>query len=230
MECKLAAQAGVIPAAELALIRCISGYRGGEAEHVNEQRPVTRTGAKKAKPVSLTKEQAAALRAQPETPQGRRDALLIALFLDPGLRCGEVAGLTVENVNLGEGLLTVYRPKVSKTQTHALTNRLLRALLAYMTNDALTTGPLLRVSSKSGQLAGAGMGVRAITGRVCELSERIGVMGLSAHDLRHYWATRAARNGTPLDRLQDTGGWNSPAMPMWYVESAKISNEGVRLD
>ena len=221
---------GAIPAGELALIRGISGYRGGEAEHVNERRRVTRTGAKKAEPVRLTKEQAAALRAQPDTPQGRWDALLILLFLDLGRRCGEVAGLTVENVNPAEGLLTVYRPKVNKTQTHAPTNGLLRALLAYMTNDAPATGPLLRASSKSGQLAGAGLSERAITGRVRELGERIGVKGLSAHDLRHCWATRAARNGTPLGRLQDAGGWNSPAMPMRYVESAKIANEGVRLD
>ena len=55
------------------------------------------------------------------------------------------------------------------------------------------------------------------------------VEGLSAHDLRHTWATRAARNGTPIDRLQDAGGWNSPAMPLRYVEAAKVANEGVRV-
>ena len=36
-----------------------------------------------------------------------------------------------------------------------------------------------------------------------------GIEGLNAHDLRHTWATCAARNGTPIDRLQDAGGWNS---------------------
>ncbi|MBC8492724.1 MAG: site-specific integrase, partial [Chloroflexi bacterium] len=51
----------------------------------------------------------------------------------------------------------------------------------------------------------------------------------SAHDCRHYWATQAARSGTPIDRLQDAGGWSSPAMPLRYVEAAKIANEGVRL-
>jgi integrase len=51
-------------------------------------------------------------------------------------------------------------------------------------------------------------------------------MGLGTYDLRQTWATRAARNGTPIDRLQDAGGWNSPAMPLRYVEAAKIANEG----
>ena len=57
----------------------------------------------------------------------------------------------------------------------------------------------------------------------------MGLDGLSAHDLRHYWATRAAHNGTPLDELQDAGGWASPAMLLRYVEVAKIANEGVCL-
>jgi site-specific recombinase XerC len=43
----------------------------------------------------LTREQADALKDQPDTPQGRRDAVLIGLMLDLGLRCGEAAGLTV---------------------------------------------------------------------------------------------------------------------------------------
>jgi len=57
----------------------------------------------------------------------------------------------------------------------------------------------------------------------------ISVHGLSARDCRHHWATQAARNGTPIDRLQDAGGWASPAMPLRYVEAARIANEGVRL-
>ena len=57
----------------------------------------------------------------------------------------------------------------------------------------------------------AGMTARALTARVRDLGAAVGLVGLSAHDLRHYWATRAARSGTPLDRLQDAGGWASPA-------------------
>jgi integrase len=73
------------------------------------------------------------------------------------------------------------------------------------------------------------MTARALTACVRDLGAAVGLVGLSAHDLRHYWATRAARNGTPLDRLQDAGGWSSPAMPLRYVEAAKIANQGVLL-
>jgi integrase len=69
----------------------------------------------------------------------------------------------------------------------------------------------------------------AITKRVNKPGEKIGVMGLSAHDGRHSWATRAARNKTDAFALQGAGGWNSLAMPRRYVEAAKIANEGVNL-
>ncbi len=80
-----------------------------------------------------------------------------------------------------------------------------------------------------GELQG-GMVARSITIRVGFLGNQIGVEGLSAHDCRHYWATQAARSGTPVDRLMDAGGWSSPAMPLRYIEAAKIANEGVRLE
>jgi integrase len=72
------------------------------------------------------------------------------------------------------------------------------------------------------------MSTRRLTGRVTFLGERAGVLGLSAHDLRHSWATRKARGGTPLDRLMDAGGWSSLAMPAHYIERARIANEGVK--
>lgn len=230
---KLAAKAGTISAQELALIRSVAGYARNERKRINERRDLagleTRQGYKKRDPIVLTKEQADALKAQPDTPQGRRDAVLIRLMLDLGLRCGEVAGLTVTDVDPKRGELTFYREKVDKVQTHRLVNGLHAAMTAYLENDAAAIGPLLRASRKSGELTHAGMSKRAITDRVRALGAEIGIEGLSAHDLRHTWATLAARNGTPLDRLQDAGGWASLAMPSRYIEAAKVSNQGVNL-
>lgn len=238
---RLALKAGALNSTEYALIATVKGYSHKETKRVDEQRQAadlaTRKGAKKAAAVSITPEQAAQLMARPETAQARRDALLMALLLEHGLRVGEVAGLAVTDFDLKAGELRFYRPKVDKTQTHRLTPKTLKAARAYFEQDAPAVGNLWRASASkregrqaAGTLTGQGMTERALTKRVMTLGQAIGINGLSAHDCRHYWATRAARNNTPVDRLQDAGGWNSPAMPLRYVEAAKVANEGVRLE
>ena len=144
--------------------------------------------------------------------------------------------LEVKDFDLKAGVLTFYRPKVDKLQVHKLSPRTLKAAKAYFSNDAPKRGVIWRASAskrdgkkKAGTLIGQGATERGLTKRVRTLGEVIGLKSLSAHDCRYYWATQAARNGTPVDRLQDAGGWNSPAMPLRYVEKAKIANQGVIL-
>ncbi len=227
---RLAFQAGALSAEEYALIRSVKGYSIKESRRLDERRaPQTRRGLKKASPVRITAEQAVTLKSQPNTPQGRRDALLMSLLLDHGLRVGEVAGLLVENLDLEAGLLRFFRPKVGKQQTHRLSDDALRIARACASfGDLPASGKLLRCSHKDGKLAKTGMTERAITLRVRTLGADKGVFGLSAHDCRHYWASSAARHGTDPFALQEAGGWSSLAMPRRYVEERKIANDGVK--
>lgn len=232
---RLAAKAGVIPAEELQLIRVVSGYGSQEGKRVDERRPVSRVGHKKAAPVRLTPAQAKMLKNQPDTPQGRRDALLMCLLLDHGLRVGEVVRLETADFDLERGELHFYRPKVDMAQTHELTGDTWRAAKAYFGFDAPQKGRVLLGSRKNGKLTGKPLSVRAIKKRVAYLGRSqlaIGDAGdtdLSPHDCRHYWATDAARNGTDPFRLQEAGGWASLAMPRRYIEAAEVANKGVKL-
>lgn len=253
---RLALKAGALSGTDYALIRAVQGYSRKEGKRLDAARDEagittrreTRTGKptnkgeprktnKKAAAVLLTPEQAAALKAQPDTPQGRRDALLMALLLEHGLRVGEVAGLNVGDFDLKAGTITFYRPKVDRMQMHELTPDTLKAARAYFEHDAPGLGCVWFASAskrngkaKAGLLTVQGMSERAITKRVGSLGSAVGVEGLSAHDCRHYWATQAARSGTALDRLMDAGGWNSLAMPARYIEAAKVANQGVKLE
>jgi integrase len=240
---RLAFQAGAVSAEAYALIRAVQGYSQREKRRLDQQRPHQRVGLKKAAPVSISPEQARLLKtAHEETPQGRRDALMMCLLLDHGLRVGELAGLPASSLDADAGLLRFFRPKVNKTQTHRLSRDALAAAHAYLpflagqpeVNTApvpvQAPAPLLRASLKNGQLGKAGMTERAITQRVNLLGRRIGLTGLSAHDCRHYWATAAARSGTDPFSLQQAGGWSSLAMPRRYVEDDAIANKGLRLD
>jgi integrase len=232
---KLAAKAGVIPAEELQLIRVVSGYGKQEGKRVDERRPVTRIGHKKEAPVRLTPTQARTLKSQPDTPQGRRDALLMCLLLDHSLRVGEVVRLEAADFDLERGELRFYRPKVDIVQTHQLTSDTWRTARAYFRLDAPKSGRILLGSRKNGRLTKKPLSIRAIKKRVASLCrtqlniENDEDAELSPHDCRHYWATDAARNGTDPFRLQEAGGWSSLAMPRRYVEAAEVANKGVKL-
>jgi integrase len=228
---RLAAKAGALDRQELAMIASVDGYSRKDAQRVDDHRKAgglpTRIGNKKATATPLSEGLVNALRERPDTPQGRRDAAILALALDLGLRVGELAALTVDNVEGAE--LHFYRSKVGKWQRHSLAvNGCLAVVRAYLENDAPSEGPLLRSSVKGGALGKPGMTTRAITARVRSIGAGLGI-DLSAHDLRHSWATRAKQAGTQDTALTEAGGWASGAMVRRYGEAARIANEGVRL-
>lgn len=228
---RLAAQAGALTPDELRMIETVRGYKRSEGVRIDKARKTTRRGTKKAVWIELKPRQVDQLKAQPETPQGRRDAVMIGLMLSLGFRVGEVAALRVSDVDIERGLIKVYRSKVDKHQTHQLTNGLLAALRAYMAIDAGRADELLLKSSvKGGKLTRSGMTRFGIQKRIQQLGAEIGVDNLSPHDLRHMWTTNAARKGTPIDRLMDAGGWASPAMPLAYIQREAIANSGVMSD
>lgn len=224
----LAAKAGYIREDEAVKAHFVKGYSYKQGLNVDERREVKRKGEKKARPITLTKEQMELLKKHSDTPQGRRDALLMCLLLDHGLRCGEVADLTRANIQLTSGILTFFREKTKEQDKHKLTSDTLVALMKYF-EVYQPTGKLLAGSHKSGKLMGE-MSRRAITKRVQVLGEEIlGIDNLSAHDCRHAWVEAAIRGGTNIKTLQQAGGWSSPTMPLRYATKAEISNEGVKL-
>lgn len=226
---KLAARAGYIQPDEAVKAHFVKGYSYKQGLNVDERRETNRKeGSKKAQPRALVKEQIDLLKKHPDTPQGRRDTLLMCLLLDHGLRCGEVADLTRANIQLSSGILTFHREKTKEEDKHKLTSDTLVALMRYF-EVYQPIGKLLSGSHKSGQVMGE-MSRRAITKRVQVLGkELLGIENLSAHDCRHAWVEAAIRGGTDIKTLQQAGGWSSPAMPLRYATKAEISNEGVKL-
>ncbi len=226
---RLAAKAGVIPAAEHALIREVQGYGATEGKRVDERRRKQRVGHKKEEALVLTAEQARLLKARhASTPQGIRDRLMICLLLDLGLRASELAALRVEDF-AQLGYVTVYRQKTDSVDRMELSADIQKALAVYAPYQR-KEGLLLRGSRKNEELTEQNMSVRAIGGRVKLLGRDIlGLWELSPHDLRHTWATRAARNSDPFT-LRDAGGWKNMQTPSRYVARSKIVNEGIHLD
>jgi integrase len=226
---RLAAKAGAVSPEEHALIREVRGYGSTEGKRVNTARGKARIGYKKEDAIVLAAKQARRLKTEhPPTPQGIRDRLLICLLLDLGLRASEVSALKVEDFT-DDGYVTIYRQKTDTIDQMAISEDIM-AVLAEYHRYMRKSGELLRGSRKNGKLTDHIMSVRAIGARVKILGRDIlGIWELSPHDLRHTWATQAAKESNPFV-LRDAGGWTNMQTPSRYVEKAKVVNKGIRLD
>jgi integrase len=233
----LANQAGVIPDGEILRLQRLRGFSRKEAIDTDEKRKKqglgTRRGAKKAQATPITEEQARELcKVRRGTPQARRDALMMCLLLDHGLRVSEASLLMVENIDLQARQITFYRPKTGRTSRHNLRGRAWQILVEYLNKDNhAQSGPLILASCKTGALVtGKGMTTRSIQERVAQLGQRLGIENLSPHDCRHYGATQAGNDpNVSLAALMAWGDWDSPQSAARYINRGQADNDGVSL-
>lgn len=232
----LAQDAGVISFEEMALIqKKVKTIDRKGAMHIDQARDIKRIGKKKEHAVLLTTEQVERLFAAcPATPQGARDSFLLTLLFRYGLRCGEVAGLTLVNYQRRTGVLTFYRPKTDDYNTLHLELEDRARVDRYYDqcmpeSEAINPARCVVMGGNNkGQIFGT-MGERSITGRVNTLGKRIlGVENLSGHDGRHYSATEAVAGGTDIFTLMGIYNWTSTQTPTKYVDAAKVSNQNMK--
>ncbi len=171
------------------------------------------------KPVPvLSEEQIRALLAtcRGKALEDRRDDALIRVFLDTGARLAEVAGLTLDDVDLEQGALVVLgkgrRPRVLQ--------------LGDKTCQALDRYFRMRVRHAQAKAAGVWLGpkgpltpsgVRQVLQR---RGRQAGIEGLHPHQLRHTFAHSWLSEGGSETGLMRLAGWKSRAMLNRYGASA----------
>lgn len=129
------------------------------------------------------------------TALGRRDLAILTLLARLGLRAGEVAGLSLDDVDWHHGELVI-RGKGSRRDRLPLPVDVGEALVAYLSAgrpQAQSRALVLRVHAPIGPMGASN--VTRIVGRACE---RAGVPKAGAHRLRHSAATAMLRAGAPL--------------------------------
>lgn len=232
----MANQAGIIPDGEILRLQALKGYSQKEAHDADGKRAkdgiATRRGNKKIKPTAITSEQAQELcQIRKETPQARRDALIMCLLLDHGLRVSEIADLRLEDIDRTAKQMKFYRRKTGKTSLHNLRGRAWAIMAEYLTKDnTAQSGPLILASCKTGALLQKGMTTRAIGQRVAQLGQGIGIENLSPHDGRHHGATMAGNDpNVSLAGLMAWGGWASANVAINYMNRGEADNDGVFL-
>jgi integrase len=214
--CRLANEAGAIPDETLELVLAVKGYGGKTGRNLDSDRTrrsvPTRKSTKKIAPTPVSKAQALRLKTETtrsERPRRRRhdlslparDALLMGLFIEHAFRVSEVAGLDIEDFDLEQGLVTVYREKTDETQTHRLKKHTLLAASRYLAETGATTGPLF-----------LGYQGRRITryglyDRVHVLGQQVGLRALSTSPTTP-WATRRRWIGCNPGATGSRRGWS----------------------
>jgi len=151
--------------------------------------------------------------------EGRRDHAILRVLIDNGVRIGEVAGMTVEDVDR-----TLYRITVTgKTGTRILSceRKTMEALTRYLrvrSRHPRADQPELWLPAK-GSAKLTHWGIRQMVERRVE---QAGLTGrIYPHKLRHTWAHRWMANGNSTQDLAHNAGWSSTAMASRYGASAQ---------
>ena len=166
-------------------------------------------------PAHLSEEEMSSLigAAAGETPLGRRDRAMLELFYASGLRLSEVAGLDLDDVNLGQRMARVLgkggkqRLVPFNTSAAAAIRAYLKAREELVRRDNPPKGgsherdPLF-VNYRGGRLTARSID-RLVRRYVAASSARAGI---SPHALRHSFATHLLQRGADLRAIQELLG------------------------
>ena len=173
----------------------------------------------KAKPVPvLTDEELAALMkaCAGKDFRDRRDEAMIRLLLDCGIRISELCGLTVEGVDLDQGMALV-RGKGSKVRPVYFSARTVRAVDRYIRLRATQRWAHLDALFLTQRGALTPDGARD---RMKVRGAQAGIEDLHPHRFRHTFAHDFLMNGGQERDLKRLAGWSSDVMLERYGASA----------
>lgn len=151
-----------------------------------------------------------------------RDAAIIRLFLDSGMRRAEIAGLTLDDLDLDMNVASVIGkgnrrrncPYGKKTATAI--DRYLRERARYIAEKRRADVPNLWI----GRTHKGGMTANGIYQMIQERAEQAGLGKLYPHQLRHTFAHRWMAAGGSEGDLMRLAGWRSRTMTSRYGASA----------
>lgn len=177
-------------------------------------------------PRALREEEAERLLSAPDTTtiSGARAGAILEMFYSTGLRLSEMAGLTLEDVNIEEGWVRVNQGKGKKDRVVPLGPRAGQVLKSYLANvrprylERKKEVKALWVSKDGEPLSGQML--RLI---VKQYAREAGLSkGVTTHVLRHSFATHLVKHGAPVEAVSAMLGHSRLMMTQRYVAVAAV--------
>ncbi|MCV7050495.1 tyrosine-type recombinase/integrase [Mycobacterium heidelbergense] len=142
----------------------------------------------------------------------RRDEACLRLLVETGMRAGELLALSVHDVDLVRGVVTIRKGKGGRgrhvpfqTQTGAVIDCYLRVRQHHQLSDT----PALWLTETGGRAQLSYHGLRiALLAR----ATAVGIEGFHIHRLRHTFASRFLSHGGTEGSLMEVAGWRTRQM------------------
>jgi site-specific recombinase XerD len=176
-------------------------------------------------PKALEDDQVAALLASCDqrTPTGRRDLAILTLLVRLGLRAGEVAALTLDDIDWRRGEFTV-RGKGNRHDRLPLPADVGEKIVTYLQHGRPAAAQDRAVFVRA-QAPYRALTSNAVTTVVVYAGRRAGVGPVGAHRLRHSAATTMLRSGGALTEI---GQVLRHVRPLTTAIYAKVDTEALR--
>jgi site-specific recombinase XerD len=154
------------------------------------------------------------------SPMGLRDYAMFLLIATYGLRASEVVAISLDDIHWRQGILRIHQRKTSSPLELPLTNEVLSALVKHLKRTP-PPAPYRRVFLRMR----APMGVLKPTAVTEAFQALVRKSGLSIsyqgpHCMRHAYALRLLKNGTPLKTIGDILGHRTAEATSMYLRLA----------
>jgi integrase/recombinase XerD len=152
---------------------------------------------------------------------GLRDHAIVLTLLDTGMRAGELCALTVGDVHLSTGQLSIHDGKGGKPRTVWLGDVTRPVVWRYLQERPDGADPMAPLfASTDGP-----MSVSWLRKRLVHLGQAAGVPDCKPHRFRYTFAIQYLRNGGDVFTLQSLLGHSSLTMVRYYLHLAQADVE-----
>lgn len=163
-----------------------------------------------------------------DTVLGLRNWMIFSLFMETGMRRGELAYLKVEHIQIDNRLIYISDGKTG-SRTVAMSERLANDMRNYLKRRRKIRGadsPYLFPSCKAGHQPSADMISKAFS----RMQHSLGLPHLTPHGLRHAFCTYWIKNGGNVEMLRNVTGHKTYSAMQHYMHLAKVGGEAQKAE